>query len=80
MIPQCRPTSPELLARMVGLARNYKMTPAEVKAQRISFVYGQIGGDVSKAEIARILYGDEPEAVGPSGRTDASPGPGMSEP
>lgn len=48
-------TPVELLDRMVDAARNRQMTPAEVRAQRISFVYGQMNGAVSKEWISQRL-------------------------
>lgn len=58
MVTGCR-TPPELLARMVNAARNYKMTPAEVFEQRVSFVFGQLSTDspLTKDDVRRRLSG-----------------------
>jgi hypothetical protein len=53
-------TEPALLDKLVEAARHYRMTPAEKRAQRISFVYGQVGPGISKERIAEILYGAPP--------------------
>jgi hypothetical protein len=52
----CPPLSPELLA-LIEKAKRHVMTPEEQRAQRISFVYGQLmdcAPHVTKEEVARI--------------------------
>lgn len=54
-----------VLERLVEAARNHKMTPAERRAQLVSFVYGQMGGD--REEVRQMLarhYGWPDEGVG----------------
>lgn len=51
-------TDPALLARLIAAARDHKMTPQERFAQRVSFVYGQMNGAVSKAWVRAHLAGD----------------------
>lgn len=46
-------TNPELLDRLIHLARNYKMTPAEIRRQRVSFI--RSGTGLSTEEILRIM-------------------------
>lgn len=46
-------TPPDLLERLIDAARNHVMTPAEVRAQKISFIRGQTGA--STEEILRVL-------------------------
>jgi hypothetical protein len=48
-------TDPALLERLAAAARDYRMTPAEVFAQRVSFVYGQMSGQITKDEVRAIL-------------------------
>lgn len=48
-------TDPELLERIMEAARKHKMSPAERRAQRISFIHGTTGHD--KALISKILDG-----------------------
>lgn len=55
----CPATSPRLLA-LIERARHHRMTPAEKAEQRVSFVYGQIGGTLSKDAIRAMLYGEAP--------------------
>lgn len=54
----CPQTRPDVLA-LIERVRNYVMTPAEIKAQRLSFVYGQMGhkSKLTKDEIraAKLL-------------------------
>lgn len=50
-------TDPALLARLLEAARNYRPTPQEKFNQRVSFVYGQMMGRVSKERIRAILQG-----------------------
>lgn len=49
-----RPTDEELLQRLRE-AKAHEMTPAEKRAQRISFIHGQTG--VDKDRISKILDG-----------------------
>lgn len=46
--------SPELFA-LSYKASKVKMTPEQVYAQRVSFIYGQMGGKISKQHITNIL-------------------------
>lgn len=48
-------TDPELLARLMEAARNYRMTPQEVFDQRVSFIYGQMNGVWSKDRVRAHL-------------------------
>jgi hypothetical protein len=48
-------TDPTLLDRLVDAARNYRMTPQEVFDQRVSFVYGQMNGEVTKEWVREQL-------------------------
>ena len=47
-------TSPELLEALKK-AVSIKMTPAQRREQRISLVYGQLGGTMTKERIREIL-------------------------
>lgn len=49
-------TDPRLLA-LLERSATYKMTPQERFAQRVSFVYGQMNGLVSKDRVREILEG-----------------------
>lgn len=51
--------SPELTAALARV-KDYKMTPAERREQRVSFVYGQMGhrSTLTKDDIRQMLYGD----------------------
>lgn len=50
-------TDPELLARLIAAARDYKMTPQDYRDQRVSFIWGQMGhkSGLSKDEIRAML-------------------------
>ena len=50
-----RPTDEDLLKRLRA-AKSDEMTPAEKRAQRISFIHGQTG--VDKDRISEILDGE----------------------
>jgi hypothetical protein len=50
-------TDPALLDRMVEAARNYRMSPQERFEQRVSFVYGQMSGDMTKEQVRKLLAG-----------------------
>lgn len=52
-------TDPDLLFRLVAAARDYKMSPQEVFAQRVSFVYGQMNGKVTKEQVRAVLLRSE---------------------
>lgn len=43
------------LALLMERARNHRMTPREKFEQRVSFVYGQMGGAITKEEARRQL-------------------------
>lgn len=47
-------TDPSLLA-LLEAASKRKMKPAEIREQRVSFVYGQMGGRVSKEWVRERL-------------------------
>lgn len=47
-------TDPALLLKLAEAAR-YKMTPEERFAQRVSFVYGQMSGQISRDRVREIL-------------------------
>lgn len=47
-------TEPHLLA-LLARAATYKMSPQERFDQRVSFVYGQMNGAVSKERVREIL-------------------------
>ena len=57
MFPIPIATDPDLLARLVNVARNYRMTPQEVFDQRVSFVFGQMNGAMTKDQIRSLLSG-----------------------
>lgn len=46
---------PDRLPELIERARHYVMTPEQMRAQRISFIYGQMSGEVSKEYIAQRL-------------------------
>lgn len=46
-------TNPDLLSRLVDAARNYVMSPAEIRRQRLSWIRGQSG--LSDEVILRVL-------------------------
>lgn len=48
-------TDPDLLDRLVEAARNIKMSPAEVFEQRVSFVWGQMNGEMTKDQVRERL-------------------------
>lgn len=51
----------EDLAELIARARSHVMTPAEIREQRVSFVYGQVGGSKDKVrEMLASAYGWEP--------------------
>lgn len=50
-------TDPSLLERLVHAARHHRMTAEERFAQRVSFVYGQLGGALSRERVGEILRG-----------------------
>lgn len=43
------------LAQLIERVRHHQMTPAETRAQRVSFVYGQMNGKLSKEEVRERL-------------------------
>jgi hypothetical protein len=54
------PTDPELLA-LLERARGYKMTPEEMREQRISFVYGNVAMEnptITREQVEAILFGE----------------------
>ena len=58
------PTDPELLA-LLERARNHKMTPEELREQRISFVYGNVAFDnpaITREMVEEIVMGGEERA------------------
>lgn len=48
-------TSEQLLDRLIEAARQHKMTPAEHFEQRVSFVWGQMNGAMTKDEVREKL-------------------------
>ncbi len=53
-------TDPELLA-LLERAKDYKMTPAERREQRISFVYGNVAfgnPSITREQVEAILFGE----------------------
>ena len=57
MIPTELPRTDPKLLRLLEVAARYRMSPSERFAQRVSFVYGQMGGAASKDRIREILEG-----------------------
>ena len=58
------PTDPELLA-LLDRARNHKMTPEELREQRVSFVYGNVAFDnptITREQVEAILFGEDDRA------------------
>lgn len=54
-------TDPELLA-LLERAKGYQMTPDEIRAQRISFVYGNVALDnptITREQVEAILFGEK---------------------
>lgn len=68
MSKPCQPTSPELLA-LLERAAKHVMTPAERRAQTISWVYGNLaleGSKVTREDVERHydeMYGPTPGAA-----------------
>jgi hypothetical protein len=57
-------TDPELLA-LLERAKGHKMTPAELREQRISFVYGNIAMEnptITREQVEAILFGEDDRA------------------
>jgi len=46
---------PALLSRLLDRARGLTMTQAEREDRRVSFIYAETGGVISKDEIRRIV-------------------------
>ena len=49
---------PPALTALIERARQHKMTPQEVFDQRVSFVWGQMRGDVTKEWVRARLSGE----------------------
>lgn len=54
MTPEFPNTPPELLERL-RVAAKRRMTRQERQAQRVSFIFGQMNGELSKERIREIL-------------------------
>lgn len=52
------PGGSDALDRLVEAARKHKMSPAERFEQRVSFIFGQTRGQITKDRIRQILRGD----------------------
>lgn len=58
------PSDPELAA-LLERAKGYKMTPEELREQRITFVYGNVALDnptITREMVEAILFGEDDRA------------------